>query len=65
VYYIGKTCLLTQRPLSRRPPRFPPGLARIPIVGQMIRGSKPIMDYWKTHKVTKLSFQRMHGHLRF
>jgi len=36
---------------TRRPPNFPPGLARLPIIGQTVKGSKPMMEYWKTHKV--------------
>ena len=36
---------------SRRPPRFPPGLQRIPLIGQMFRGSKPYLGLWKAHKI--------------
>merc|ERR1719397_1762811 len=36
---------------TRRPRNFPPGLQRIPIIGQTIKGAKPRMEYWKTHKV--------------
>ena len=35
----------------RRPHGFPPGLQRIPLIGQMLRGSKPYMGLWKTQKV--------------
>ena len=36
---------------SRRPEGFPPGLRRIPLVGQMFRGSKPYLGLWKAHKI--------------
>ena len=43
--------------LIRRPPNFPPGLRRIPIIGQTIKGSKPMMEYWKTHRVIEMIIQ--------
>ena len=36
---------------SRRPKNFPDGIARIPIVGQYFRGSKPPEGFWKTHRL--------------
>ena len=36
---------------TRRPPGFPPGLQRIPLIGQMIKGSKPYLGLWKAHKI--------------
>jgi len=36
---------------TRRPPNFPPGIRRIPIIGQYVKGSKPSMDLWKSHTV--------------
>ena len=31
---------------TRRPPNFPPGMARLPVVGMLFRGSKPRKEYW-------------------
>ena len=36
---------------TRRPTGFPPGLQRIPLIGQMFRGSKPYLGLWKAHKI--------------
>ena len=36
---------------TKKPKNFPPGQARIPIIGQYVKGSKPNMDMWKTHNV--------------
>ena len=38
-------------PPSRRPPNFPPGLVRLPLVGHLPKGSKPNMEFWGTRKV--------------
>ena len=35
---------------TRRPPNFPPGMARLPVVGMLFRGSKPRKEYWH-HRV--------------
>lgn len=31
---------------TRRPKNFPPGLRRIPLIGQTFKGSKPVMELW-------------------
>ena len=36
---------------TRRPPNFPPGIRRLPIIGQYVKGSKPHMDLWKSYTV--------------
>ena len=36
---------------TRRPKNFPPGLRRIPIIGQTFKGSKPIMEFWRKHRI--------------
>ena len=36
---------------TRRPQGFPPGLMRIPLIGQMFKGSKPYLGLWKAHKI--------------
>ena len=36
---------------TRRPNKFPDGLARLPIFGQTFKGSKPPMHLWKKHKI--------------
>ena len=38
-------------PLIRRPKRFPAGLARLPVVGQGWKGTKPSLHLWRTHKL--------------
>ena len=34
---------------TRRPPNFPPGIARLPIIGQVVKGSK--LQVWKSRIV--------------
>ena len=36
---------------TRRPPNFPPGLRRIPIIGQTFKGSRPVLWLWRKHKI--------------
>jgi len=36
---------------TRRPKNFPEGLARIPIIGQGWKGTKPSLHLWRTHKL--------------
>lgn len=36
---------------TRRPKRFPPGLMRIPLIGQTFKGSKPIMEFWQKYRI--------------
>jgi len=35
----------------RRPPNFPPGLARLPVIGIVPKGSKPPAELWRNYKV--------------
>ena len=42
-----ETCIA----LIRRPKRFPAGLARLPVVGQGWKGTKPSLHLWRTHKL--------------
>jgi len=37
---------------TRRPKNFPPGEARVPIIGKLIKGTIPDMEIFKGHKVT-------------
>ena len=43
------SCLLYAS--SRRPPSFPPGLARLPLIGQGFKGSKPVQHLWRSHRL--------------
>ena len=36
---------------SRRPKNFPPGVRRIPIIGQVVKGAKPNFEFWKSQNV--------------
>ena len=36
---------------TRRPKNFPPGLRRIPIIGQTFKGSRPVMWLWRKYKI--------------
>ena len=36
---------------TRRPKNFPPGLRRIPIIGQTLKGSRPLMSLWRRYKI--------------
>ena len=36
---------------TRRPKNFPPGLRRLPIIGQTFKGSRPLMSLWRKHKI--------------
>ena len=36
---------------TRRPKNFPPGLRRIPIIGQTFKGSRPVLWLWRRHKI--------------
>ena len=36
---------------TRRPKNFPPGLRRIPIIGQTMKGSRPLMSLWRKYKI--------------
>ena len=36
---------------TRKPPNFPPGLRRIPIIGQTFKGSRPVLWLWRKHKI--------------
>ena len=41
---------------TRRPKNFPPGKARIPIIGHFPTGSKPDMELWKIHNIMGFYF---------